>query len=128
MRQYKWKKSLCMFLALLMLFSTFSTPQATFSADNVDVIENAVEEYVKSWFFENFSEHYILSDYSSSVSELTITGDEILATVPLGAYTTLKYTSVDSLPYMLGIAVNNTNIKNEGVEKQVSPPPSEFYF
>lgn len=103
MRQYKWKKSLCMFLALLMLFSTFSTPQATFSADNVDVIENAVEEYVKSWFFENFSEHYILSDYSSSVSELTITGDEILATVPLGAYTTLKYTSVDSLPYMLGI-------------------------
>ena len=72
MRQYKWKKSLCMFLALLMLFSTFSTPQATFSADNVDVIENAVEEYVKSWFFENFSEHYILSDYSSSVSELTI--------------------------------------------------------
>ena len=99
MRQYKWKKSLCMFLALLMLFSTFSTPQATFSADNVDVIENAVEEYVKSWFFENF----ILSDYSSSVSELTITGDEILATVPLGAYTTLKYTSVDSLPYMLGI-------------------------
>lgn len=53
--------------------------------------------------FENFSEHYILSDYSSSVSELTITGDEILATVPLGAYTTLKYTSVDSLPYMLGI-------------------------
>lgn len=52
MRQYKWKKSLCMFLALLMLFSTFSTPQATFSADNVDVIENAVEEYVKSWFLK----------------------------------------------------------------------------
>lgn len=26
------------------------------------------------------------------------------------------------------ININNTNIKNEGVEKQVSPPPSEFYF
>lgn len=51
MRQYKWKKSLCMFLALLMLFSTFSTPQATFSADNVDVIENAVRRICEIMVF-----------------------------------------------------------------------------
>ena len=72
MRQYKWKKSLCMFFGVVDAFlALFQHLRQTFSADNVDVIENAVEEYVKSWFFENFSEHYILSDYSSSVSELT---------------------------------------------------------
>ena len=59
MRQYKWKKSLCMFLALLMLFSTFSTPQATFSADNVDVIENAVEEYVKTSVYKGYKQDKI---------------------------------------------------------------------
>ena len=31
-------------------------------------------------------------------------------------------------PEDIEININNTNIKNTGVEKQVSPPPSEFYF
>ena len=31
-------------------------------------------------------------------------------------------------PEDIEININNTNIKNTGVEKQVSPTPSEFYF
>lgn len=31
-------------------------------------------------------------------------------------------------PEDIEININNTNIKNKGVEKQVSPTPSEFYF
>lgn len=66
-------------------------------------IEIAVEDYVKSWFFENFSEHYTLSGYTSSIPAISIDKENISATVLVSAFTTLKYSSVESLPYMVGI-------------------------
>ena len=56
--------------------------------------------------------------------------DEIKTTVykvSMNEFNQMMNKEIESSDY-IEININNTNIKNTGVEKQVSPTPSEFYF
>ena len=74
-------------------------------------VESAIDDYVESWVFENFSEHYILSEYVSSIPTISVDNKNVSTTVFVSVFTTLKYTSVESLPYMIGIK-NELNISS----------------
>ena len=97
-----WRRCLCSIMAIMMLLS-LSTVGLAADTDNIEILKNDISEYVESWFNENFSEHYILSGYKDFISDVTINGNTVSAMAFISAYTTLKYNSVEDLPYMQGI-------------------------
>ena len=103
MSNKKWMRSLCAMMALFMVFSVSTSSQAVELDTATNSVKESVENYVEDWFYDNFSEHYTLSNYTSSIPVISVDGNSVSATVLVGAYTTLKYNSVESLPYMMGI-------------------------
>lgn len=93
----------CAMMVLFMVFSISTNSQAVEFATTTNSVKESVEDYVEDWFYDNFSEHYTLSNYTSSVPVISVDGNSVSATILVGAYTTLKYNSVESLPYMMGI-------------------------
>lgn len=57
----------------------------------------------RTWVNENYTEHYTLSDYQSQITGFNLQDDNIEAHLLVEVYTTLKYNSVDELPYMQGV-------------------------
>lgn len=53
-------------------------------------VESAIDDYVESWVFENFSEHYILSEYVSSIPTISVDNKNVSTTVFVSVFTTLK--------------------------------------
>ena len=66
-------------------------------------LKTKVSAYVQNWVNENYTEHYTLSDYQSQITGFNLQDDNIEAHLLVEVYTTLKYNSVDELPYMQGV-------------------------
>ena len=103
MSNKKRMRYFCAMMVLFMVFSISTNSQAVEFATTTNSVKESVEDYVEDWFYDNFSEHYTLSNYTSSVPVISVDGNSVSATILVGAYTTLKYNSVESLPYMMGI-------------------------
>ncbi len=84
---------------------------SSFASDKKETIQDQASKYIEKWFNDNFSEHYKLSDYQSSIKDFSYDGDSIFAKVSIGATTTLKYDSVEDLPYMQGLK-NKLNVSS----------------
>ena len=97
------KKIISMLLIAVLLISSISYVQAHEYPASEDKYNNEILDYVENWVFDNYSEHYVLSDFSGHIVNIETNGDQIKALVPIVVFTTLRYDSVESLPYMEGI-------------------------
>lgn len=97
------KKIVATFLVVCLSLSLLGMATASGNTDEKTDVEKQVSEYVEQWFLTNFSEHYDLSDYVSKINNFKLEDDSVYAEINAGAITTLKYDSVESLPYMEGI-------------------------
>lgn len=70
---------------------------------NEEVLKTAASEYVQNWVNANYTEHYILSDYEDHIYDLEVVGDKLEVHLLVEMNTTLKYDTVEELPYMQGV-------------------------
>lgn len=96
------KKTISIFLLMCFSLSLMGMASAE-TGSNEATIKGQILAYTEDWFTDNFSEHYDISDYEASVNNFQQSGAEIYAEIAACAVTTLKYNSVEELPYMEGI-------------------------
>ena len=89
-------------IAMLIMSIVGSASASSLSVD-MEQLTTDIAGYVSAWVVDNYSEHYSLSHYSGEVAECEVKGSQFRAAVPVVVYTTLKYSSAESLPYMEGM-------------------------
>lgn len=92
------KKTISIFLLMCFSLSLMGMASAE-TGSNEATIKGQILAYTEDWFTDNFSEHYDISDYEASVNNFQQSGAEIYAEIAACAVTTLKYNSVEELPY-----------------------------
>lgn len=118
------KRYLILVLAIAMLM-TFSAGylSASHLSSNEDLMKGEIAAHVRDWVLGQYSEHYHLSDYSGDVVELEVVSNEFRALVPVVVYTTLKYDSAESVPYVQGI---KSALNISSMEDVIRPPSGDL--
>jgi len=96
------KKAISFFLLLCFPFLLFGRVSAK-TYDDMSDIKSQILAYTQEWFMTNFAEHYYITSYNSYIDSFRLSGDTIHTVISAGAITTLKYDSVEELPYVIGI-------------------------
>ena len=97
------KKALSILLLACLSLTLLGMTQDIARANNSEDIKTQILTYTEEWFRDNFSEHYDISGYSANISNFQKNDAKVYAEIAIGAITTLKYDSVEELPYMRGI-------------------------
>ena len=95
------KNSILKTLTAAFLLVLFTATTALAQTDNDT--EALISDYIEQWFYDSFSEHYVIDDYQSVISDMQVNGSDISAKIAIMAMTTLDYDSVEDVPYMRGL-------------------------
>ena len=101
----KNKKHILAFVVVITMLITICLPAFgnTASSNEEEQLKKQAEKYVQEWVYNNYTEHYDISDYKVQITDFDKKGNTVTVGLLTTMGTTLKYKNVDALPYMQGM-------------------------